>query len=435
MRLGIDVGRATTVAVVARPDGDVVARATVDSVDGLGACLASVVAALGPLPAAPQSVTVVTDLARRPFTPNPVAVLRIAPPSHPALSPAAGRGWLTCRVAGGASVTGTPLAALDAGAVAAFARRAAGAGVDDFAICAAGAPARPGPERAAAAAIAEVLPRASLSLSHEIGSAGLRERENATAANAALGAWAESLVATAFRALTACGITAPLYFTRDDGGVVSAEYFRRHPVIGTAPAACSAARGAALRAGVRRAVVVDAAADAVRCVPLIDGEPERAEPGPGPLGLRMDLGGPRMALLSHEPGKIDPAAALALVERERERLPDADVVWTGGSVPTLHASGAVIDGVDPRSDAAFFAARADCSVEFEQVVVAAGRAELDALLETASGHALSRVVAAGATPGSARVDRIAHTPVSYLPAGVHRVRIRATGLPSGRQEP
>ncbi|MEV0577337.1 hydantoinase/oxoprolinase family protein [Streptomyces sp. NPDC050392] len=427
MRLGIDVGRARTVAVAARADGAPVARAAVDSVPGLAGCLRSVLTALGPLSEPPRSVAVVTDLGRRPFDANPVAVLRIAPPSHPALAPARGPVRLTGRVAGGASVTGTPLAALDGDAVLAFARRAADEGVSAFAICAAGAPARPAPERAAAAAVAQLLPRAMLCLSHEIGSPGLRERENATVANAALGAWADGLVADTTRALAAHGITAPLYFARDDGGVVCAEYFRGHPVIATAPAAGTAARGAVLRTGIRRALVLDAAADAVRCVPVIDGEPERAEPGPGPFGLRMDLGGPRTTVLPYGSGGFDPAAAAALADRERERLPDAEVVWTGGAAP---ASGAESGG-----DAALFAARADCGVEVEQIVVATGRAELEALLDTACGHALSRAVAAGAAPGSVRVDRMTHAPVSYLPAGVHRVRIRATGLPSSGQTP
>ncbi|MFJ5044164.1 hydantoinase/oxoprolinase N-terminal domain-containing protein [Streptomyces sp. NPDC088719] len=426
MRLGIDVGRATTVAVATRADGTVAARARVDSAPAFAASVRSVLAALGPLPGPAASVAVLTDLRHRPTDTRPVAVLRIAPPSHPALAPATGPARLTGRVAGGASVTGTPLAPLDREAVLAFARRAADAGVTAFAICAAGAPARPGSEHAAAAIVAEVLPRAALSLSHEIGSTGLRERENATLANAALGAWADRLVADAGRALTAHGVTAPLYFARDDGGVVSAEYFRRHPVIATAPAACTAARGAALRTGARRALVVDAAAHAVRCVTVVDGEPERAEPGPGPFGLRMDLGGPRTTVLPYASGAFDPQEARHLVERERERLPDAEVVWTGGAAPA---------GPDSADDAARFAARADCGVEIEQIVVATGRAELEALLEAARGHALSRAVAAGATPGSVRVDRSTHTPVSYLPAGVHRVRIRATGLPSGRAEP
>lgn len=424
MRLGIDVGRATTVAVAVRPDGEAACRAVVDSVPALGDCLRSVLAALGPLPAVPVAVTVVTDLGRRPVDPNPVAVLRIAGASHPALAPSPGPARLTGRVAGGASVTGTPLAPLDQNAVYAFALRAADEGLSAFAICAAGAPAHPEPERAAASTIAQVLPRAMLSLSHEIGSAGLRERENATVANAALGVWAEELVADAGRALAAHGITAPLYFARDSGGVVSAEYFRRHPVIATAPATCSAARGAALRTGPKRALVVDAAADAVRCVPVVDGEVERAEPGPGPLGLRMDLGGPRMTVLPYAAGEFDAQVVSALVAREQERLPDAEVVWTGGKAPSADRSETV-------TDAALWAARADCGVDFEQIVVATGRSELEALLEAARGRALSRAVAAGATPGSVRVDRMTHTPVSYLPAGVHRVRIRATGQPSG----
>ncbi|MFK4267762.1 hydantoinase/oxoprolinase family protein [Streptomyces milbemycinicus] len=453
MKLGIDLGRATCAAVLVAGSGRVAAQAVVDSAPGTAGSLRRALAALGPLPAPVDSVALVTDFARQPPPPPPrqpswlrrVAVLRIAPASHPALAPLAdwptaartAVGALSAVVTGGSAVTGRPLAPLDRTAVAAFAGRARQAGVSAFAVCAAGAPARPAPELDAAAVIADAVPGAAISLSHEIGSAGLRERENATALNAALGGWAADLAADSSRALRAAGLTSPVFFARDDGGLVSAEYFRRHPVIATAPATACAARGAAARTGLARAVVVDAGARSVRCLALGDGEPERsARPVPGPLGVLTHLGSPEI----HEvrpgpPGApegtpAEAAEAARLIAGQLARMPDAEPLYTGGGAESVGAPPA-----DPAlraarlTDAARFAATADCRVGFEQIVAAAGRSELDRLLTAARDHTLSRAVAAGAAPLTVRIESMAHAPVAYLPAGVHRVTVRAVGRP------
>ncbi|MGW1179884.1 hydantoinase/oxoprolinase family protein [Streptomyces drozdowiczii] len=434
MRLGIDVGRATTAAVLTGPAGRIAGRALADSAPTRAVSLRRVLAGLGRLPAPIGAVAVVCDLGRRPVAWRRVAVLRIAPGAHPALGPFVG--WPDAAraavagphlvVTGGSSLTGRPLATLDRRAVAGFARRAREAGITAFAVCAAGAPGAPGPELEAAQVIAENAPDAVLSLSYEIGSPGLRERENATVLNAALGGWADSLVRDTRHALRSAGIDAPVLFARDSGGLVSADYFRRHPVIATAPATPCAARGAAARTGARQAVVRDAGAGPVRCVTLVDGEPVRHErPHPGPLGVRVQLGAPE---ITEAPAGTE--ALGAVTDRLAERVPGAPVLTTGGG------SGTPADGDTPEEafDAARYAAGADCRAEIEHIVAAAGTAELDQLLAAARDHALSLVIAAGADPATTKLHTFAHAPVAYLPAGVHRVTARATGEPVTRAQ-
>ncbi|MGW1003117.1 hydantoinase/oxoprolinase family protein [Streptomyces sp. NPDC002520] len=433
MRLGIDVGRATTAAVLTGPGpaDRAVAEAVVASAPTTTVSLRRVLARLGPLPGRVRAVSVVTDLARRPPTPRRVAVLRISPNSHAALGPLVG--WPQPVhaevagpyevVAGGSSVTGRPLAALDRRAVTGFALRARAAGVTAFALSAAGAPTVPGPELEAAEIIAEAVPDAVLSLSYEIGSPGLRERENATILNAALGGWADELVQDCRRALRSARIDAPLLFARDSGGLVSADYFRRHPVIATSPATSCAARGAVARTGSGQAVVVDAGARSVRCLTVVDGEPVRHErPYPGALGVRVQLGAPDVTEWAQGTGAEE---IRALAARLAERVPGAPVIHTGGRA-AVFAGAPVAEG---RFDAARHAARADCRAEIEHIVSAAGRAELDHLLDAARDQALSRAIAAGAAPATVRVRSLTHAPVAYLPAGVHRVTVQAAGEP------
>ncbi|WP_328971772.1 hydantoinase/oxoprolinase family protein [Streptomyces sp. NBC_00239] len=435
MRLGVDVGRVTTVAVLVGPDGRTVARAVVDSVPGLGECLRSVLAALpGDRTGEVDAVGLTTDLERRPSRLRRVAALRIAPPSHPSLGPLAGWpaqaarevGPLHAVVPGGSALTGRQLARLDRGAVAEFARRAAEDGVTAFSVAAAGALTRPDPEVAAAEVIAEAVPGAEITLSHELGRAGLRERENTAVINAALRPWAARVSHTAERALRAGGLRAPLFLARNTGGLVSTVYFRRYPVLAIASTTASAVRGAALAAGADRALVVDAGAAEFRCASVTDGEVERSDVGPGLGGVDLDLARIRTELLARVDLVRTGAEQVAdLVARVRRRTPGGVLLAAGGD------SGLVPVGApDPAAAIAAAAYGAACSeivAEVDQVAVAGGSGELERLLGLARDQALARVVAAGAAPDTARIAFAAHTPVSYLPEGVHRLRVRAAG--------
>ncbi|MDJ1131336.1 hydantoinase/oxoprolinase family protein [Streptomyces iconiensis] len=493
MRLGIDIGRATSVAVLVERNGRVTAEAAVPSRAGAGASVTAVLQALGA--AAPgclegngvEAVCLTTDFARVPAPLGPVAVLRISPGSHPALAPLTGWPDATARAVGGlsgvadggSSMTGRQLAPLDRDAVREFAERAAAAGRNAFALCAAGAAARAAPELTAAEILAATVPGARISLSHEIGGSGLRERENATVMNAALWDWAETLTREVGHALHAHGLSAPVAWARNDGGLVSGEYFRRYPVIASASTAACALRGAAAPAGADRAVVVDAGAYEVRCAALTDGEPEPGEAGLGPGGVWMEHGLPRMDTLPKRavPGRDGngesdrggegngqgkrggeswngnggeswsggeeaiggegegegdgdlPARVAWLVAGVTERAPGGALLYAGGAARAAGAPEAVARGALRAT--AYGAARGTTRVELERVVVAAGDAEFARLRDQLCGQALTRAVAAGADPDSVRVDRVTHSPVSYLPRGVHRVRVSATGDPAG----
>ncbi|MEU4089811.1 hypothetical protein [Streptomyces aureus] len=76
MRLGIDVGRATTAAVLTDAAGRVLGEALADSAPTAGVSLRRALAGLGLLPGTVRAVAVVCDLARRPFVPRRVAALR-----------------------------------------------------------------------------------------------------------------------------------------------------------------------------------------------------------------------------------------------------------------------------------------------------------------------------------------------------------------------
>jgi N-methylhydantoinase A/oxoprolinase/acetone carboxylase beta subunit len=96
-----------------------------------------------------------------------------------------------------------------------------------------------------------------VSLSSEVGSVGLLERENATVLNAVLMRVARAFADTLEVALAAVGISAVPYFAQNDGTLMALDYVLAHPVltIGSGPA--NSMRGAAYLTELGDALVAD----------------------------------------------------------------------------------------------------------------------------------------------------------------------------------
>jgi N-methylhydantoinase A/oxoprolinase/acetone carboxylase beta subunit len=270
LRIGIDVGGTNTDAVVLDPDGRVIAKAkrptTPEVTGGLRAALDAVLAELDS--EGRQSVTRVmlgtthatnAILERRGL--GRVAVVRLGAPATTAVPPlsdwpddlrkAVSAGEAV--VPGGHYVDGREISPLDLDAVRRFldAVRA-----DAVAVTSVFSPADDGHERRVAELVrAEYgLP---VSVSCEIGSLGLLERENATVLNAALHGVAAHVTDALVTALAERGLGARSYLAQNDGTLMTLEHAARLPVstIGSGPA--NSLRGAAYLSGVADAVVVD----------------------------------------------------------------------------------------------------------------------------------------------------------------------------------
>jgi len=97
----------------------------------------------------------------------------------------------------------------------------------------------------------------SVSLSSEIGSIGILERENATILNAAIIKIADSAYGSFQHILREHGIKADLFITQNDGTLMSVEYARSYPVFTIASGPTNSLRGAAFLSRLTDAVVVD----------------------------------------------------------------------------------------------------------------------------------------------------------------------------------
>jgi len=112
-------------------------------------------------------------------------------------------------------------------------------------------------ELRAASVIAQQMPDAFISLSHQIGQNGLLQRESATILNASLQALAKDTVAAFEKAFFDLDLQTTLYLTQNDGTLMSADYAVRFPVHTIASGPTNSIRGAAFLTGLQDAAVID----------------------------------------------------------------------------------------------------------------------------------------------------------------------------------
>jgi len=96
-----------------------------------------------------------------------------------------------------------------------------------------------------------------ITLSNEIGSIGLLERENAAILNAAIRNLAEQAYSSFQNVLADHGVHADLFITQNDGTLMSIEYAKEYPVLTIASGPTNSLRGAAFLSGMKDGIVVD----------------------------------------------------------------------------------------------------------------------------------------------------------------------------------
>ena len=301
MRIGIDVGGTNTDAVLM--DGRRIASWTKaptsrDVSGGITQALSTLLAqsrvALAQVKAVMLGTTHFTNAVVERRSLSPTAVIRIGLPATAALPPFTdwpedlraairGAGYL---VHGGFEFNGRPISALDEREVRAVAAQIRDAGIESIAISSVFSPVDPKQEGEVAAIVRDVLPRARISLSHEIGRIGLLERENAAALNACLSELAIRIAGSFREALAGAGLRAPFYVTQNDGTLMSAGHVEKYPVLTFASGPTNSMRGAAFLSGVQDGVVVDIGGTTSDVGVLVRGFPREA-------GVAVRIGGVR----------------------------------------------------------------------------------------------------------------------------------------------
>ena len=359
-RLGIDVGGTNTDAVIMDAADRVVAKAKVpctpDITGGIMAAIDSVLQAPG---VDPQRITHVmlgtthatnAVLERRKL--RRVAVVRLGGPATHSIRPmfewpkdlAAAVSVGAGIIDGGIEFDGRDLSPLDTDALARFLGRVGGS-AQGVVITSVFAPVSARQELQAAEIVKRELGDVHISLSHEIGSLGLLERENATILNSALAGVANDVADAMRHALAAHHLQPATFFAQNDGTLMGLDHVLRYPVltIGSGPA--NSVRGAAFLTSTGDSLVVDVGGTSTDVGVLVNGFPRESTRGVEIGGVRTNfrmpdlvtiaLGGGTEVLRNHAGVQIGPHSVGYLLQR--------DALVFGGNVPTL-TDGAVATG-------------------------------------------------------------------------------------------
>jgi N-methylhydantoinase A/oxoprolinase/acetone carboxylase beta subunit len=503
LRLGVDVGGTNTDAVVLDAEDRLLAKAKVpttpDVTKGIEAALAGVVEQVdrARITHAMFGTTHATNavLERRGL--RRVGVLRLGGPATQAIRPL--YGWPADLreavsageriVHGGIEFDGRELSPLDAEAVARFAGEVAGR-ADAIAIASVFAPVSDEHERAAEEIVRKELGDLPISLSSQIGSLGLLERENATVLNASLVDVARGVTSAIAGALEGNGLRPVTFFAQNDGTLMDLEFAIRFPVltIGSGPA--NSIRGAAYLTGRTDAIVVDVGGTSTDVGVLVRGFPRESSFGVEIGGIRTNFRMPDLVTIALGGGTIVTEDALG-PESVGYRILEEALVF-GGATPTLTDAGvaghrfvlgdrSALDQHGPllaaaiaRSDAMLADAidRVKTSREAVTLVAVGGGAPLvpedlagtsevlrpdhsdvanaigaaiasvsgevdrvfhpgaggrEAAIAEASSEAIERAVSAGAARDSVEVVEIEEVPLAYLTDPAVRIRVKAGG--------
>ena len=128
--------------------------------------------------------------------------------------------------------------------------------------------------------------KVSITLSYEIGSIGLLERENATVLNSALMKTARMAFSGFLAAMKKQGIHAQLFLGQNDGTLMSVDYALRYPILTIASGPSNSLRGGAFLSGLKDAIVVDVGGTTTDVGVLVGGFPRES-------ALAVDIGGVR----------------------------------------------------------------------------------------------------------------------------------------------
>ncbi len=349
-RIGIDVGGTNSDAVLVEDDRVVLAVKSPTTPDVMGGVLESLrklIDQAGPRVHAVDAVMIGTthfvnavvqrrDLVR-------VAAIRIGLPASASLPPMVD--WpadlrqmvnaMVFMVEGGHEFDGRPFMPLDETALREAAKRIRDAGIGAIGIASMFSPLTAEHELRAAEIVTEICPRASITLSHQLGRIGLLERENVTLLNACLADLGRHVIGAFREALGAVGIHAPFYLTQNDGTVMLAEVAAQFPVYSFSSGPTNSMRGAAFLTRLDDAMVVDVGGTTSDIGCLVHGFPREANNVVEIGGVRtlfrmpdllsIGLGGGTM--VSDQPLVVGPRSV-------GFRLPEQALVF-GGKVLTL----------------------------------------------------------------------------------------------------
>lgn len=302
-KLGIDVGGTNTDAVLIDENLTVVAsvkqHTTANVYDGILNAVRAVLEESGvdrsEIGQAMLGTTQCTNAIVERKNLAPIGILRIGAPASRGIPPMVD--WsedlkkIAVKIAvvgGGFEYDGKEIAPFDAAAAARFFEELKAANVKSVAISCVFSTVRSDHELEAAKLCRQIMGEdVHVSISSEIGSMGLIERENATILNASLYKVAQSFTEGFAQSLADEGITnAQVYLSQNDGTLMTMDYARRYPILTIACGPTNSIRGACYLSRLKNAVVIDVGGTTTDLGVIQNGFPRES-------GVAVTIGGVR----------------------------------------------------------------------------------------------------------------------------------------------
>ncbi len=294
LRIGIDVGSTHTDAVAINERDEIIGgfktRTTPDVTTGIINALEGLIRKYNINPDEVNAVMFGTTHVLNAIVQRKglwrVGVIRIGKPATTAVSPMLdwpsdlryAVGDTSVIIGGGHEYTGEELAKLDEGELKRVAERFKELRVNAVAITSVFSPVNPEHELRAKEIVGEVLgDEVPIVLSHEIGTLGLLERENATILNAATIGVMRRTIDALRTSLNKLGLShVKMYFAQNDGTTASAEFIENYPIFTVVAPISNSIRGAYVLTGISDAIVVDTGGTTSNIGVLTKGYPREA---------------------------------------------------------------------------------------------------------------------------------------------------------------
>ncbi len=329
-RLGIDVGGTNTDTVILDEQNKVISKCkkatTPDIASGITEGVEHVLRESGIDPSLIADAMLGTTHATNAIVErkglSKVGVVRVAAPSGFSIPPFIE--WpqdileaLDCHyviVKGGYEYNGAPIASTDEQEICSALEELKGYGIEALAISGAFSLVNDAQEKLVLSLAREVFgEQIPITLSNEIGSIGLIERENAAILNAAITRLASNAYSSFQNVLEAHGITADLFITQNDGTLMSIDYAKQYPVLTIASGPTNSLRGAAFLTGRQEGIVVDVGGTTTDVGVLSKGFPRESSSSVEIGGVRTNFRMPDLITLGLGGGSLVKAGEMPVI--------------------------------------------------------------------------------------------------------------------------
>jgi N-methylhydantoinase A/oxoprolinase/acetone carboxylase beta subunit len=303
LRVGIDVGGTHTDAVILDSQNRIVGAEKVDTTEDVSTGISDALDLVlrrsgvnrGEIAAVMFGTTHCTNAIVERKRLAHIGLIRIGKPATVGIPPlyslppdlrrAIGDTWAI--VSGGHEFDGREIWQFDENATTEAAEMFRSKGVEAVAICSVFSPVNATHEERAGALVSRVMGGIPITLSHEIGSIGLLERENASALNCALVDVANAAIAGFQESVKRAALTsAKIFLTQNDGTLMSVDYAKKYPIRTVASGPTNSMRGAAFLTGFNDGIIVDIGGTTTLVGAIVHGFPRES-------GVAVEIGGAR----------------------------------------------------------------------------------------------------------------------------------------------